>query len=78
MKLRVYDNRLLFVVYESGSLNVFDILTTKQLDAYQITSDHEPVTAMDVVCDTCICGTTKSDLISIDFSSSSSKLQPTP
>lgn len=74
MKLRVYDNRLLFVAYENGSLNVFDILTTKQLDTYQVTSDHEPITAMDVVCNNCVCGTTKSDLISLDFSSS--KLQP--
>jgi WD40 repeat protein len=75
MKLRVFDNRWLFVAYESGSLNVFDIITTKQLDTYQVTSDHEPITAMDVICNTCLCGTTKSDLISLDFSSL--KLQPT-
>ncbi|CAF3335284.1 unnamed protein product [Rotaria sp. Silwood1] len=75
MKLRIYDNRWLFVAYECGSLNVFDVITTKQLDTYQITSDHEPITAMDVICNTCLCGTTKSDLISLDFSSL--KLQPT-
>jgi WD40 repeat protein len=75
MKLRVYDNRWLFVAYENGSINVFDITTTQQLDTYQITSDHEPITAMDVVCNTCLCGTTKSDLISLDFLSL--KLQPT-
>lgn len=75
MKLRVFDNQYLFVAYENGSLNVFDINTTKQLDTYQITTDHEPVTAMDVICNTCLCGTTKSDLISLDFSSL--KLQPT-
>ncbi|UJR25814.1 hypothetical protein I4U23_007164 [Adineta vaga] len=67
MKLRVFDNRWLFVAYENGSLKVFDILSTKQLDSYQVTSDHEPITAMDVICNTCLCGTTKSDLISLDF-----------
>jgi WD40 repeat protein len=75
MKLRVFDNRWLFVAYENGSIKVFDISTTKQLDTYQITSDHEPITAMDVICETCLCGTTKSDLISLDFTSL--KLQPT-
>lgn len=76
MKLRVFDHRCLFVAYENGSINVFDLTTAQQLDAYQVTSNHEPITAMDVVCDTCICGTTKSDLISLDFTSL--KLQPTP
>ncbi|CAF1007320.1 unnamed protein product [Adineta steineri] len=75
MKLRVFDNRWLFVAYENGSLKVFDIPTAKQIDSYQITSDHEPLTALDVICNTCLCGTTKSDLISLDFSSL--KLQPT-
>jgi WD40 repeat protein len=75
MKLRVFDNQWLFVAYENGLVNVFDISTTKQIDSYQITSDHEPITAMDVSCNTCLCGTTKSDLISLDFSSL--KLQPT-
>ena len=75
MKLRVFNNQWLFVAYENGSLKVFDISSSKQLDSYQVTVDHEPITAMDVVCDTCLCGTTKSDLISLDFSSL--KLQPT-
>jgi hypothetical protein len=32
---------------------------------------------MDVICNTCICGTTKSNLISLDFSSPSLKLPST-
>ncbi|CAF0910892.1 unnamed protein product [Adineta ricciae] len=69
MKLRVFDNRWLFVAYENGSVKVFDIASTKQIDSYQVTSDHEPITALDVACNTCLCGTTKSDLISLDFAS---------
>ena len=76
MKLRILDNHWLFVAYENGSVNVFDTITSKQLDSYQITTDHEPITAMDVICNTCLCGTTKSDVISLDFSSL--KLQATP
>lgn len=75
MKLRVLNNSHLFVAYENGSIKVYDISTTKQLDSYQVTSDHEPITGMDAVCDTCICGTTKSDLISLDWNGS--KLQAT-
>ena len=76
MKLRVMDGRWLFVAYENGSVKVFDIASAKQVDTYQVTSDHEPITAMDAICDTCICGTTKSEMISLDFSST--KLQVTP
>ena len=75
MKLRIVDDRWLFVAYENGSLSVFEIATGKQMDSYQITQDHEPITAMDVACNTCLCGTTQSDLVSVDFSSL--KLQAT-
>ena len=64
MKLRIMDDAYLCAAYENGSVSVFDIATAQQIDAYQVTSDHEPITAMEVFGRTCLCGTTKSDLVS--------------
>ena len=76
MKLRIMDEAYLCAAYENGSVSVFDISTAKQIDTYQMTSDHEPITAMDVFNRTCLCGTTKSDLVSLDFDSM--QFEPTP
>jgi WD40 repeat protein len=75
MKLRVLDTNHLCVAYENGSIIIYDISTAKSIDSYQVTSDHEPVTTIDIFERTCLCGTTKSDLISLDLVSL--KLQPT-
>ena len=75
MKLRAMGDDFLCVAYENGSLSIFQVSTGEQFDSYQVTSDHQPITALDTYQHTCLCGNTSSTLISLDFLSS--KLQAT-
>lgn len=69
MKISLIEDQFLVVAYENGSLNVFQISMGKQLDRFQITTDHEPITALDVFQNHCLCGTSKHHLVSLDFDS---------